>query len=260
MVRTDAVEHAHGMRIGQEAEGVLDPGAAVADVDAGTMVEAPRNGTASRERSNGRMKKDSIHVVNGSAPRIFSENYFYKTEAYYRTLSLEMAGEPVSPRTADVLEAYIVPLCMERAASADIPHLPWEVSYTYVPAPSLIYGLNYYSDPSQYHILREGEAVEPVLKRVTHNGKYPFCYQPLEEGAVVMKAISVLGKGAGVNGRLGELLYRVYQVFGIPIVSHVLVKGDEGYRLSSLGPVRYSRLSSPDMDFLRRAVGGYEHG
>ena len=58
-------------------------------------------------------RNDTHHVV--------SENYYYKTEPYYTILQHELEGKKVEPTSSAVLDAYVIPICLSRAASAGIP-------------------------------------------------------------------------------------------------------------------------------------------
>jgi len=88
-----------------------------------------------------------------------------------------MEGRPVRPSTSDVLDAYVVPICLERAKQAGIPVCSWEISQGYVPLPAIIYGLNYFAASSDYVVVNNGEKAKEVIRHVTNKGKYPFCYQ-----------------------------------------------------------------------------------
>ncbi|MFA5222514.1 MAG: hypothetical protein WC391_09560, partial [Methanoregula sp.] len=100
------------------------------------------------------MTKDTMFVVRrGSTFHVISEDYSYKTEPYYTILQHEVDGKIVSPTSRQVLDAFVVPICLERLKSAGIPVCEWGISQAYVPFPSILYGLNYFATSSDYFVV-----------------------------------------------------------------------------------------------------------
>lgn len=114
-----------------------------------------------------------VHVV--------SENYYYKAEPYYTILNYENRGIEVRPLSRAVLDAYVVPICLERAERAGIRVCEWGISQGSVPLPAILYGLNYFATTSDFFIVHDTVNAKEVIKHVTNKGKYPFCYQKLPE-------------------------------------------------------------------------------
>ena len=147
-----------------------------------------------KRNGNRLLRRDLIHEkVRGDLTYIISEDYSYKTEAYYRILTLEMEGRKTVPSTRDLLEAYVVPVCLTRAKGAGIPVCEWGISDERVPIPSILYGISYFADPSEYSLVRDIETADPVIKYITGNGKYPFCYQPVPETADIVSCVAIFG-------------------------------------------------------------------
>ena len=190
--------------------------------------------------------EDSTHVV--------SENHFYKSEGYYALVKNEISGINTLPRSADVIDAYIVPICLEKAKLAGIDVCDWEVSDSYVMAPCIIYGLNYFAMPGDFAIANEAEQAKEIIKHVTNNGKYPFCYQKLKPGEEVRTANMIFGKTANAKDvGLPNLAEQVYHEFRIPLASITYIASGERCKLSSLGPVRYTKLTKDE----KKLLGGY---
>ncbi|HOV51594.1 MAG TPA: hypothetical protein PKV83_01535, partial [Methanothrix sp.] len=122
---------------------------------------------------------------------IVNESYFYKTEPYYTIVKNENEGIKTVPSSSDVLDAYIVPICLEKAKLAGIPICDWTISYQYVSLPAIVYGLNYFSTPSDHFLVNDLETAKTVIKHVTNRGRYPFCYQKISDAASVAKCISI---------------------------------------------------------------------
>lgn len=197
---------------------------------------------------------DSQYIVN--------ESYFYKTEPYYTIVKNENDGIKTTPSSSDVLDAYIVPICLERAKLAGIPVCDWTISYQYVSLPAIVYGLNYFSTPSDHFLVGSLEEAKRVIKHVTNRGRYPFCYQKISDSASVAKCVSIFGKTINCCDTARTLAEKVYDTFRLPLVETVLVRDDSGCRLSSLAPVKYSQLSKNEteilQDLLDKRVKGFE--
>jgi len=212
-------------------------------------------------KGNGRLlRRDLIHEkVRGRLTYIVSEDYSYKTEAYYRILALEMEGQEVVPSTRDLLEAYVVPVCLARAEKAGIPVCEWGISDEQAPIPSILFGISYFSDPSEYSIIREIETAPPVIKYITGNGRYPFCYQPVPEDAEIVPCVVIFGRTADVPEPLARLAAQVYRVFRIPLMEMVSVYNGS-YRLSAITPCWYSQLSKEEKGILEGILTGECNG
>jgi hypothetical protein len=204
------------------------------------------------DRKDRFFKEDSIFTVSmDDSMHVVSENHFYKSEAYYTVVRNEMSGINTVPSSGQVIEAYVVPICLEKAKLSGINVSDWEISYQYASAPCVIYGLNYFSTPSEYFVVKDEEAAKDVIKHVTNKGKYPFCYQKLVEGANIVAVTSVFGKVVENDDHdVAEMIANVYRLFKIPLFSAILIEYDGKYSLSSLGPVRYSKLTRREKHLL----------
>ena len=186
---------------------------------------------------------DSQYIVN--------ESYFYKTEPYYTIVKNEDEGIRTTPSSSDVLDAYIVPICLEKAKLAGIQVCDWTISYQYVSLPAIVYGLNYFSTPSDHFVVRDIEGAKAVIKHITNRGRYPFCYQKISDTSQVAKCTSIFGKTINCCENVSSLAEAVYEVFRVPLVELVLVRDETLYRLSALGPVNYSQLSKDETEILQ---------
>ena len=116
-------------------------------------------------------KKDIMYKLEDSnSLYIINESYFYKTEPYYTIVENENSGKKTIPSSSDVLDAYIVPICLEKARLAGLPVCEWVISYSYVSLPAIVYGLNYFSTPSNRFIVSDIDEAKKVVKHVTNHG------------------------------------------------------------------------------------------
>jgi hypothetical protein len=188
-------------------------------------------------------KNNSLYIVN--------ENYFYKTEPYYTIVNNENEGTRTIPSSSDVLDAYVVPICLEKARLAGIPVCEWVISYQYVSVPAIVYGLNYFSTPSDYAVVRDLDEAKRVIKHVTNHGRYPFCYQKISESSAVIECVSILGQTLNCRDQMTSLAEKIFNVFQLPLVEIVMVEDQGEYYLSSLAPVKYSQLSKDETELLQ---------
>jgi hypothetical protein len=188
-------------------------------------------------------KNKSLYIVN--------ENYFYKTEPYYTIVNNENEGTRTIPSSSDVLDAYVVPICLEKARLAGIPVCEWVISYQYVSVPAIVYGLNYFSTPSDYAVVRDLDEAKRVIKHVTNHGRYPFCYQKISESSAVTECVSILGQTLNCRDQMTSLAEKIFNVFQLPLVEIVMVEDQGEYYLSSLAPVKYSQLSKDETELLQ---------
>jgi hypothetical protein len=202
------------------------------------------------------IKRDGkIHIV--------SENYSYKTDTYYTILKHELDGTPVLPASQSVIDAYVVPICLERAKRAGIPTHTWGISQGYAPVPSILYGLNYFSNASDFVVVRDEKSAKEARNHVTNMGKYPFCYQLLEDGVSVHSCISIFGKTDTTDQHVSDLAESVYKEFCIPVISMIYVKFcdefceehsvENQYALSAIAPTKYTQFSEEE----RRLISAY---
>jgi hypothetical protein len=185
---------------------------------------------------------------------IVNESYFYKTEPYYAIVKNENEGIKTTPSSSDVLDAYIVPICLEKAKLAGIQVCDWTISDYFVSLPALIYGLNYFSTPSDNFLVSDHEGARKVIKHVTNHGRYPFCYQKMSDTSSVVRCVSIFGKSIDCCEKVSTIAEKIYEVFRLPLVEIVLVKDESGCRLSSLSPVKYSQLSKDETEMLQDLI------
>jgi hypothetical protein len=203
--------------------------------------------------------KDSLFTLKRSDVfHIISENYAYKTETYYSILHHELKGEPVQPTSRAILDAYVVPLSLERAKLAGIPVCTWGISQGYIPLPAILYGLNYFATPSDYFVVRDMDQAKEIIKHLTNKGKYPFCYQKLTDDATIHSCVGIFGKTTSPGPSIPLLVQKVYEQFLIPLVTMIFVKTADSYLLSSLSPTKYSHLSAEERTILNAYLSGQE--
>ena len=205
------------------------------------------------------LTRDSLFVIRrGSVYHVISEDYGYKTESYYTILRLELEGKTVLPSSSAVLDAFVVPVCLERARLAKIPVCDWGISQAYVPLPSVLYALNYFATTSEFFIVEDNEQAKDRIKHITNKGKYPFCYQKLPDGAAITSCIAIFGRTGGQGTVDARYAGKIYDLFAIPLVRMVFVRTGTASALSSLSPVQYNQLTESERALLSAYCAGQE--
>ena len=199
--------------------------------------------------------KDQTYLVpRDGVTHVVSENYSYKSDTYYAILSQEMKGVSVAPSSQSVLDANVVPICLEKARLAGIEVCEWGISHSYVPFPALLYGINYFASSSDYHPVAGPDETKAAIKHVTNCGKYPFCYQGLGEGDYIHRFHAVFGRVATGDAGIASLAGKVYDLFRIPLQTLVVRERAGDYAFSSLAPCRYSSLSRDEKAILHAYI------
>jgi hypothetical protein len=217
------------------------------------------NGTVARKKRDATLVLDSPLIIRrGGRYHVISEDYGYKTESYYTILSHELEGKTVLPSSHAVLDAFVVPVCLERAQRAGIPVCDWGVSQAYVPLPAVLYALNYFATTSEYVVVEDNDQAKDAIKHITNKGKYPFCYQKLSDGAVITGCTAIFGRTCETGNAFAGYAKKIYRLFGIPLVRMVFVRTGDETALSSLSRVRYNHLTGPEQALLSACCGKKE--
>jgi hypothetical protein len=202
------------------------------------------------------LRDTMFKIERDNVLHIVSEHYGYKTEPYYRILDYESRGVHVSPTSKDVIDASVVPICLERLKLKGVPVCRWGISQEYVPIPSILYGMNYFSNTSNYITVEDSSVAKKVIDHITNNGKYPLCYQELNEGYSIELVVSIFGNVIERDRSVVDIAKKIYETFFIPLVTLIFVRYGDKYFLSSLTSIKYSKMSKKERMLLNSYIGG----
>lgn len=220
-----------------------------------------KNGGRMQNRREQSLARDAIFIKrDGGIHHVIAESYSYKTDSYYTVLSLENEGKTVRPSSSAVLDAYVIPVCLEKARRAGIPVCDWGISQAYVPLPALVYGLNYFATNDEYTVVTNNTAAKDVIRHVTNNGKYPFCFQKLPEGSEVISCAAIFGRTENQCSGVAACSMKLYDLFSIPLARVVCVRQGSSCALSSLSPIRYPELTVAERALLLAEISRGETG
>ena len=177
---------------------------------------------------------DGIDVVN------LDGDYTYMTAGYYASLDAELRGERVAPTTADAIDAYVVPLAMERAARAGIAVPTYELVTDRFPAPPFMaYPVNPFSTKGE--LVEDAETLEARRKGLTYTGKYAVLVQRLPVDYRIDVVRIVLGRT--LVPEYESFAKQVFDAFRIPLLKARVIVASKTYQLSSIEPLPLDDLT-----------------
>lgn len=156
-------------------------------------------------------------------------DYEYLTEGYYACQDAEEAGLHPRPTTADALDAYVVPIALERVALAGLPVPVWYLTNEFVTPPVLLYGVNPFA---RNHILvRHEEDRYAAARKISRQGKFVICAQELPPQATLVEFEQILDRS--VDARFAEWADALYGLFHLPLARVRLIVPPSGLLLFS---------------------------
>jgi hypothetical protein len=181
-----------------------------------------------------------------------NNDYRYLKTGYYVSLHAEILGNPVIPKSENILDAYRTPILLLRASRAGIPTMPYLVTSSVkqiiseIGFPTVVFAVNPFSYDG-FRIAKNRSALYRVVKSLEMNYKFDVCAQPLE--GEMISFTSVFGKCQLERSVMG-ISEKVYQVFKIPLCTlHVQLARGKAY-LSGLQPLKSGQLGPQDLQIL----------
>ncbi|MBU4484861.1 RimK-like ATPgrasp N-terminal domain-containing protein [bacterium] len=179
-------------------------------------------------------------------------NYFYLTEGYYSSLDAQIKDQIVFPTLEDTLDAYVVPLAMEKAAMNDIliPEYKIVNDGIGIKSPVLVYPINPFSEASEI-VVSEDEIIEKV-KNVTRSGKYAALVQQLPVSDYRIDSVRcVLGKT--LVPEYNDLAWKIFKIFKLPLMKIKIIVTVSSYLFSSIEPMEFDSLTLNEKKILEGA-------
>jgi hypothetical protein len=178
-----------------------------------------------------------------------NSDYRYLKTAYYVSTHAEVLGNPVIPKSQDIIDASRTPILLLKASRAGIPTLPYVVTDSVkqitseLGFPLVIFAVNPLCY-SGFKTARNKSALYRAVKSLSMNYKFTVCAQPLKGEMISFK--SIFGKSE-IGGNPGRISEKVYEVFHIPICRlHVQEVGEQAY-LCGLQPLKPQEISPQDV-------------
>lgn len=166
-------------------------------------------------------------------------DYSYLTDGYYSSLEAELQGIAVFPTTADALDAYVVPIAMEKARQHQLAVPGYDIVVDKLAPPVLAYPINPFS--TKYEIVLDGEMVTAKLRTLTMTGKYAAICQKLLRDYRIDAVRCVLGRT--LVKEYGGFAKRVFEVFKLPLMRVRVIVTTSDYLFSAIEPLPFDDLT-----------------
>ncbi len=173
-------------------------------------------------------------------------DYYYMSEAYYQLLEAELAGQKVLPNTKETLDAYVVPIALEKAQRADFPIPEYRLVVDKLPTGVLAYSVNPFSEKMQ--LISEGDDLTAKLNSLSRTGKYAVCCQTLPKDYRVDMIRCILGHTL-VSEYQGYAL-DMFKLFHLPLMRVRVIVTSEAYLFSAIEPLALKDLNAAEVSLL----------
>ena len=143
------------------------------------------------------------------------------------------------PTTADALDAYVVPIAMEKARQHQLAVPSYDIVVDKLVPPVLAYPINPFS--TKYEIVLDGEVVTAKLRTLTMTGKYAAICQKLPRDYRIDAVRCVLGRT--LVKEYGSFAKRVFEVFKLPLMRVRVIVTTSDYLFSAIEPLLFDDLT-----------------
>jgi hypothetical protein len=166
-------------------------------------------------------------------------DYTYLTEGYYRSIDYELAQIKIKPTTEEALDAYVVPLAMQKAQLANIKTPEYEIITEKICPPVLAYPINPFT--SKFELVSTKDDIKGKLKTLTMNGKYATLCQKLPDDYRIDIIRCILGKTLILE--YSEFAMGIFQAFAIPLMKIRVIVTANDYLFSAIEPLLFEELT-----------------
>lgn len=174
-------------------------------------------------------------------------DYSYLDPGYYLSQDMQASGRPVHPTCREALDAYVVPVLMERARFARIPVPEYYLSNDHFEPPALVYPINPFMTKHS-EVWKDGHQ-EDISKSQTRNFTYAICVQKLPPGSRIVTFRAVLGWTAKPSQR--TMAAALWQSLRIPLARVIGIQPAEGdLLLSAIRPLPAHELNAREWKHL----------
>jgi len=174
-------------------------------------------------------------------------DYTYLTDGYYHSLDLEQAGEMVVPTSAECLDAYVVPIALEKAkrGGIGIPHAQL-VTERFLAPPLMAYPVNPFS--SRGELLPDSASIEARRSGLSYTGKYAVLCQALPRDFRIDTLRVVIGRCAMPEYR--DFADALWRTFRTPLMKVRVIVTEGAFLLSAIEPLPWKSLTAEERSIL----------
>jgi hypothetical protein len=178
-------------------------------------------------------------------------DYEYLSEGYYAAVEAELQGLKALPFSADALDAYHVPIALERVRQAGLPVPEWRLTNDAILPPAVIYGVHPFA--RTFRVVYTDEEARIAAHQLSRQGKYLLCYQRLPAQARLVEVELILDRTPQVRYALWA--ERIYMLFHLPLAKLRLIETPDGQAVfSALERLPHKRLSAAACKLLQERL------
>ena len=178
-------------------------------------------------------------------------HYDYLSRAYYVSQDYENNNERIRPSCEEMLDAYVSPLCLEKARLAGLPIPEYCMSNGHFDPPAIVDPVNPFTLKGRV-VLKQGRA-KSIAKSLTRNYTYAICCQQLPPNSRIVHFRSVLGWASQPQYR--DISASIWEVFSIPLARvRVIQTISNDYLFSDISPLFVEDLGIREKRYIEERV------
>lgn len=167
-------------------------------------------------------------------------DYSYLSSGYYDSLDAELSDLDIIPTSQDILDAYVVPIAMEKARVNELATPQYDIITEKLPTPPMMaYPVNPFFNTGE--LITDKENLEQRRKALSMTGKYAVLCQKLEGDYRIDIIRCILGKT--LHQPYDVFAQDVFEIFRIPLMRIRVIVVAKEYQLSAIEPLKYEELT-----------------
>ncbi|HOQ24969.1 MAG TPA: RimK-like ATPgrasp N-terminal domain-containing protein [Bacillota bacterium] len=169
-------------------------------------------------------------------------DYSYLSEGYYLSQDACLRGKRVFPSPEEILDAYVVPLALEKARQNKIATPEYKITNDEfgIEPPVLLYPINPFSD--RFELVSTLEDAPKKFRTVTRLGKYAACVQELPHDDYRIDTLRCI-MGKTLTEEYHEFAWKAFKTFGLPLMKIRVIVTSSQYLFSSICPLEFDQLT-----------------
>ncbi len=193
-------------------------------------------------------KENDLNDFNGTESAFvnLAGDYRYLKQGYFESVDAEVRGMKVYPTPEEAVNAYIVPICLERAKRNGIPIPDYAITREEIKPPALVYPINPFM--SKFSVVQKSGSIKRIVKSMTRNNTYPICVQKLD--GTLREFSCILGETT--QDEFASLAKKIWDLFHLPLC-RVRVISNAKIKLSAIEPLELHELKRAELKLLRKA-------
>lgn len=170
-------------------------------------------------------------------------DYTYLSAGYYASLDAELRGERMLPTPEEALDAYVVPILLEKARQANMAVPTATIVTDRFPAPPfLAWPINPFSTKGE--LILDAATLEARRGGLTYAGKYAVACQRLPADHRLDTVRVTLGTCDVPE--LADLASEAFRVLRLPLMRLRVIVSAEAYLLAAVGPLPFEELTADE--------------